>query len=397
MDKQTPCTLVAFSLYSTDIMKVTVLQEDFAKALSLSLHFTSPKVQLPILANVALIAEKNNLKICCTNLEISICISIGGEVEEEGSITVPSRVLTDIIVNLTKGKILIESKDEKITLTAKDFSANLLGVSANDFPIIPQALNDNSLSVPLRDLINALSLILPAVSFDESRPILTGVLFIFKKDVLSFVATDGFRLSQKSIPVKTTKEERMVVPKGILQEIVRLKDEGEVFELSPETQENQLVAKCGKSILSSRLIDGAFPDYERIIPKETSINIILERQDFLKAIKIASVFAKDSANVIKIKIGKAVLEIFAESPQKGKSSTTIEAKVTRTEIPERPKEAEGEEEITIAFNCKFLEDFVMSSHGEEIEISCNDSSTPTIFKDPEDSDFLHIIMPIKLQ
>jgi DNA polymerase III subunit beta len=377
-------------------MKITVLQEEFSKALSIASRFTSPKVQLPVLANVLLSAEKSSLYISGTNLEISVSTTIGAEVSEEGKITIPARTLFDIIGNLSKGKVELESKGDTLTISSRGFTSTVTGMNAADFPVIPRSLGKNAFGLSSKELLSALNSILFSVSIDESRPLLTGVLWILENKKVTFVATDGFRLSRRFMSADISDNAKIIVPKGILLELARLKDptEEEKVEVSYTKEENQLVCRIGNTIFSSRLIDGDFPPFERIIPKETNMSMSLGKSELLRAIKIASVFARDSANVVKCKLHKAEegkenmsLEVFAESPAKGNQSTTIEAEVT----------GKTEGEFVIAFNCKFLEDFLSFTEGEEVVISCVDVNTAAIFKDPTNPDFLHIIMPIRLQ
>ncbi len=391
-------------------MKVTVLQEDFSKALAIASRFTSPKVQLPVLANVLLTAEKNSLLLSATNLEISVCLSTGAEIEEEGSITIPARTLFDIVANLAKGKITLETENDTVHISAKGFKSTITGMNGEDFPGVPRAIGKQSFSVEAKDLTEALSSVLYAVSIDESRPILTGVLFIIKDGEVQLVATDGFRLSKKILKTEVHGDSRIIVPKGILQELIRLKDEDTKIEISYTKEDNQLICKVGKSIISSRLIDGDFPDFERIIPKATTMSITLGTSEFVRAVKIAAVFAKDSANVVKMNVRDKNVEIMAESSQKGNQSTELEAEVKLlgsksdgTVIPAEAglgvplRETYSDNSIIIAFNCKFLEDFINNAQGEEIEIDCTDVSAPCIFKDLSTPEFLHIIMPIRLQ
>lgn len=391
--KTVTCVQQKLTLYLRS-MKLTVLQDEFAKALLIATRFTSSKVQLPILNNILLTAQKNGVTITATNLEISVSFFLGAEIEKEGSITVPARTLFDIVSNLKKGQITLEKKDEKLRILAEGFSGTITGMPSDDFPPVPNALSKNSFSVSTKELSKALSSILFAVSVDESRPILTGALFIIAEGKLSLVATDGFRLSHTDIHVDGKGNARIIIPKGILQELVRLKDEDEVIQCSYAKEENQLVCKLGKAIISSRLIEGEFPDFERIIPKETTTRIIVGKSDFIRAIKIAAVFAKDSSNVVTCKVGENVIHISAESPQKGNQSTELEAEIKKNaNSPLR----NSNEEFTIAFNCKFIEDFISDVNGDEIEIGCTDVSSPVIFKDLSNPNFLHIIMPIKLQ
>jgi DNA polymerase-3 subunit beta len=373
-------------------MKLTIPQESFARALNIGSRFTTPKVQLPILANVYLSAKKNTLTISATNLEISVSLQIPAEIGEDGDITIPARTLTDIISNLKKGDVTLSTDDSLVHIKATGFSGKITGMSGDDFPQVPKELGKTPVSIGTSDFSNALSKMLYAVSVDESRPILTGVLCILKDKELTLVSTDGFRLSKTTLPLNSEGEGTFIIPKGIVSEIVRTGGEGDTLSFSYTKEENQFICKIGNTILSSRLIDGNFPDFDRIIPKATTTTITVGKSDLLRAVKIASIFAKDSANVIKVKVGQHDLSISADSSQKGNEETTIDA-----EIVEKSPNNPNLPNISIAYNCKFLEDFLSNMIGDELSISLTNPSSPTIFSDLKDIGFLHIIMPIKLQ
>jgi DNA polymerase III subunit beta len=367
-------------------MKLTIPQESFAKALNIASRFTTPKVQLPILANVYLSAKKNTLTISATNLEISVSLQLPADILEDGDITIPARTLTDIITNLKKGDVSLSTDDAIVHIKAKGFSGKVTGMNGDDFPVVPKELGKTAISIATSDFSNALSKMLYAVSVDESRPILTGVLLILKDKEVTLVSTDGFRLSKTTLMLKEEGEGIFIVPKGIVAEIVRTKDEGDTLSFSYTKEENQFICKIGNTILSSRLIDGNFPDFDRIIPKATTTTITIGKGDLLRAVKIASIFAKDSANVIKLKIGEGNLSVSADSSQKGDEETTIDAETSSSENA-----------ISIAYNCRFIEDFLSNMVGDELSISLTTPAAPTIFSDLKDTGFLHIIMPIKLQ
>jgi DNA polymerase-3 subunit beta len=367
-------------------MKLTVLQENFSRALSNTSRFASTRSQLPVLANILLSSSKTKLLVASTNLEVSLAISIGAQVQDQGEITVPARVITELISHLPAGPVNLEVEKEVLKIKAADFTSTVSGMNAADFPTIPSKLeNKKVLELPYEDFILALSQVSFSTSVDETRPILTGILFIFKKGALSLVSTDGFRLSQKKLQVKTEmSEERIILPKNALSEISRLTSEKENLFFSYQPKERQVSFGVDNSILSSRILEGEFPDFEKIIPKDSSVTIHLDREDFLRAIKLASVFAREAANLVKIQINKDNIEILAESSQSGGGKTKVEASV----------EGKGFE---IAFNYKFLEDFLQAVTGDEIKIEMTSPSSPAVFTDPKDSTFLHLIMPVRLQ
>lgn len=367
------------------IMKFKVLQEALSKALVNASRFTSTRAQLPILANIKLETKKTKLLISATNLETSIVVSIGAQVNKEGELTIPAKVISELVANLSSETIDLEAEKEQLKIESQGFSSVVSGMNTSDFPKIPASLPKNSLVFTKDDFLKSLSCVSFAVSIDETRPILTGVLFIFQKDSLVLVATDGFRLSQKKMLIKgAVKGEQIVLPRAILTEISRLSNEDDVVNFNYSKEENQVIFGVGDSILSSRVLEGEFPDYQKIIPKSSTLKIFIDKEEFLQAIKLASVFARDSANIAKIRVGKESVEIVAESQTSGSQKTKIDAKV----------EGEGFE---IAFNYRFLEEFLHAVSGEEIKIELSDPNSPGVFTDTKDPDFLHLIMPVKIQ
>jgi len=375
-------------------MDLQILQENFSKALSITSRFASVKAQLPVLSNVLLSAKKNKLLISATNLELSISITIGAKVKKEGELTVPARTITDLVGNLTEGQMNLSSDKEHLNLTTSNFSSTLSGMNSSDFPSVPQGVGENAITFPCVDFLKSLASTLFAASTDETRPVLTGVLLIFdtsgKKNILTFVATDGFRLSKKLMrldaKIGISNQERLILPKNSLSELLRLSSEEENLKFSFNEKESQIIFGVGESVLSSRIIEGEFPDFERIIPKDTSCKLILDREELLRAVKLASVFARDAANVVKLTVGKDFLEISAESSQYGSQEMKIDAKV----------EGDGKN-LKIAFNYRFLEDFLNSVGGEEVQIELGGSNSPGVFTDSKDPDYLHLIMPVRIQ
>jgi DNA polymerase-3 subunit beta len=369
-------------------MKLQVLQENLSKALSISTRFTSSKVQLPILANILLKASKNKLEIAATNLETSISLKIGAKVEKTGDITVPARTINDLVGNLSTGQVSLEAKKEQLKISASGFQSKLSGVNSSDFPKLPGKSDKGVIDLPQDDLSAALSQVLFAVSPDETRPVLTGILFIIDKGNISLVATDGFRLSQKKLNIKpkySGDELRLIIPKNTLSELTRLFN-SEKVGFSFNKSDNQVIFDLPDIVLTSRVIEGEFPDFERIIPKDTKIEVNVDKDELLRAVKLASVFARDAANVVKVDIDKNSLKILAESSQSGSQETQVDAKI------------EGvEKELKIAFNYRFLEEFLNSVEGDDVTIKLTDANSPTVFLDPKDKEYLHIIMPVRLQ
>lgn len=368
-------------------MKVKVFQESLDKALSIASRFVSLKTQLPVLGNIYFSAKKTKLQIASTNLEISVSISIPADVSKEGEITVPGKTITEIITNLPPGALVLEAEKEQLKISTSNFESTLSGMNTSDFPPVPSSVNkENSLTLPKDLFLKALSQVSFATSIDETRPILTGVLFIFQKDLIVCVATDGFRLSQKKIKIKISpKVNKLILPKSAMLEISRLGGEGEEMIMAFNPKENQVLFSEEGMVLSSRVLEGEFPDFEKIIPKTTTTKIFLDKEEFLRAIRLASVFARESANIVKIEGGKSFIDVSAESSSSGNQTTRVDARV------------EGEEKFEIAFNYRFLEEFLHVISGEEVKIELSSPSSPGVFIDTSDPEFLHLIMPVRIQ
>ncbi len=365
-------------------MQVDVLQEELSKALQLATRFVNLRAQLPILANVVLSAQKTKLTILATNLEISIAISLGAKVQKEGAIAIPGKALADIVSNLSTQTITLKSKEEKLGITSENFSAVISGINAADFPELVKEIDKNAIELPKEKIKSALSQVVFSTATDEARPILTGVLFIFSKGALLLVATDGFRLSYKKIPLPAVKnEQKLILPRNFINELLRiLTNENFNLKFSFQSSEKQAIFGVPKAVISTRIIEGEFPDFEKIIPRESKVSITLDKEEFLRAVRIASVFARESSNVIQLKILKNNIKVSAESSRTGSQETTLDAKVKG-------------EELTISYNYRFIEEFLAVCPSDEIELSFSDPNSPGVFRDTKDPDFLHLIMPIR--
>lgn len=366
-------------------MKITVLQENLKNAVSLASHFTSPKAQLPILGSILLKTNKSKLLLSATNLETSITTSIGAKTETEGEIAVNGKTLNDVITNLSSGQIELIVDKEQVKITSGKFKSNILGSNSADFPNLPKSVGKNSFSLKASEFNNSLSKVLFAVSFDETRPILTGVLFVSKGNNLYLVATDGFRLSELKFKTEVKMPDvKLIIPKAVLNELIKINGTEEI-EVSFDKENNQVIFGIGDTILSSRIIEGEFPDYEKIIPSLSVATINVDRVELEKAIKLASVFARDSGKIVKFKILEDLLIITAESSSSGNQETSLEIR----------SEEKIDKEINIMFNYSFIEDVLKVITDDEIKIVIAPDNKASKFLDPKFSNFLHIIMPIK--
>ena len=367
-------------------MKLTILQQDFLPALSAAFRSCGVRSTLPVLANILLSAQDNKLKVSATNLEVGVIKTVNAKVGLEGEITIPARTLVEIVSSLD-GEISLEVEGDQLSISTTKFSAKLAGIPASEFPAIP-------LSEDAGILIDAktLSLSLPKIAFaaaaDEGRPILTGVLTEVKKDALEFIATDGFRLAhQKSkIESKDLKPLQALIPKRTLDEVVRLiaeEDGVEKVGIAISENQNQIIFTINETKLSSRLIEGQFPSWEKTIPHESINKTVVDRAELLKGLKLASVFAKDSANIVKLTAKTNAITLASEAKELGGQETKIEAKSTG-------------EEVVVAFNNKFLIDALSSCTSAQVSIEFSGNLSAVLIRPLEEEGLEYIVIPVRL-
>lgn len=296
-------------------MKLQVLQENLSQALSCVIRSVSTKPSLPILANILLeTLGQGKLKLSATNLETTIEFSLPAKIEEEGLIVCPAKIISDFVLNLPNSKVNLEEKGSSLTISCQDFQANINTVSAVDFPRLNSVLPEKTLSLSPKIFKAQLQKVSLAAAQDEGRPALTGVLFWLAGKILTLVATDGYRLSLLALPLreKTEKDFRVIIPARSLIEVSyivaelaksdkKAKDEEEVLFYLLE-KENQAVFSYKGVQLSTRLIEGEFPNYDKIIPQTFTTRANLLREDLVRAVKVASLFVRDSSGIIKLKL-----------------------------------------------------------------------------------------------
>lgn len=372
-------------------MKLVVFQENLSKAFNTAGRFVSSKAQLPVLQNFLLEVDSNILKISATNLETGICLSLPVKVEKPGSICVPARVLSEFVSSLPASKIELSVKGNKLKVSSPNYSSEFLGVSADEFPPMPQKAKEKDILFETDSFLSAIDKVVFSASSDEGRPVLTGVLFVVRDNKLLLVATDGYRLSLKTLTetVSTAEELKkgLIIPAKTLSELSRIISDMETEEkisLNINRKASQLIFSISGIEIISRLIEGEYPDFEKIIPKANKTKVSLDSQEFLRAVKIASIFARENANIVKLAFVKDEVEIASNTSQVGSNKNKFSVKI------EGP---DGE----IAFNCRYLLDFLSTSKGETVNFEMDQSLFPGVFTFPDDKNYCHIIMPVKIQ
>jgi len=373
-------------------MKLELLQEDLNRGLSIVSRFVASRPQLPILANILLSAEKNNqLRLTATNLDIGIQYWLGAKVEEPGQLVVPAKEVSEFISYLPAGRLALATKGKlRLKITSQSGETVFSGMDPAEFPKMPTIDQKKAISLSLAELTQVVSQVAFAAANDDTRPVLTAIHWQFTSTGYQMVATDGYRLSLKTITAKGAKlvdQEKVVflVPARSLMELVRLAGEEKEFQVGLTEDQSQVVFLLPNLQLTSRLIEGKFPEYQKIIPQEAKVRATLDKESFYQAVRVASVFARESANIVKLNLEKDKITVSANAPSVGENKTEIEAKI------EGPA-------LTIAFNYRFLLDFLnaVSEKEEEIVLEFTEALSPGVFKAKSDPSWLHIIMPVRI-
>lgn len=366
-------------------MKASFLTENVQDVLSLLGKTIPLHSQIPILSSVLLEVTTQGIFLTTTDLEFGTRIFIPAKTEEEGAVLIPGKQFIEILTSLGKEKVTLSQIKDQVVLTSSSGDFSFQVVPKEEFPRLFEEKGEEIGEYTVAEFSQIFSKLVFAVSQDESRPHLTGVYVVKKEGVIDYVATDGFRLSLERVPLEkgTLKlEEGIILSPRLIQEALSLKT-AEKIKLFIYRKGNQAIIETDKTLLIGRLIEGSYPDYERVIPKSDKTTITLDREEFQKTLKVASVFARDNANVILFKIEGDTLLLSASSSGLGDAAAKIDGK------------KEGEDN-SISFNVKFVLDLLRSVTGKTISMSLSSSFEPAIFK-TDDKDYLHVIMPVRVQ
>jgi DNA polymerase-3 subunit beta len=376
-------------------MKLSCLQENLNWGLGVVGRAVAARTTLPITNNVLMATESSRLKLAATNLELAISCWIGAKVEEEGSITVPARLLSDFIGSLPAEKVNISLSQQTKTLGMKcaRFEARISGVDAKDFPPLPKVEGGITTKVEVEALKQGIGQVVFAAATEESRPVLTGVDAKFEGKSVTLAAADGFRLAVYKMPLAeaVTKTTEVIIPARTLAELNRLiAEQEEAVEITVNPDKGQALFKLKNIELVSQLIQGTFPNYAQLIPQSFTTKATIGVADFLRATKTASIFARDGSGIIRLVVnpgaemapGKVVVS--ARSEEGGDDGGEIDAVV------------EGEE-AKIAFNGKYLTDVLGVLHETQVALETTSPSSPGVIRPVGSDNYLHVVMPMFVQ
>ncbi|HML21329.1 MAG TPA: DNA polymerase III subunit beta [Aggregatilinea sp.] len=376
-------------------MRVSVLQENLAKGLSIVGRAVQSRPTLPILANVMIKTEEARLQLSATNLELGITCWIGAKVDTSGEVTIPARTLQELVGTLPPERVDMDLDPRSLTLhlDCAGKTANIKGMEAGEFPLMPDFDTDRALSVPAQAFKEMIDQVVFAAAKEDNRPILTGILARFEGETLTLAAADGYRLAVRTIELELgiggRSVEPMIIPARTLQELSRIiTDEDEEVLIAFPDARGQVMFSLGSVVLISQLIEGKFPDYEAIIPRRYETATLAYTKELLAACRSSEVFAKDSANTARIVVepsdsntlpGRVI--VAGRSQEKGDAEAPVDASV----------EGHG---VEIAFNIRYLIDVLSVIREEQVVLETSGPTAPGVVRPAGRDDFIHVIMPM---
>ncbi len=376
-------------------MNLTLLQEHLAKGLGIVGRAVATRTTLPITNNVLLATDGGRLKLAATNLEIAVSCWIGAQVEEEGAITVPARLLTDFVNSLPGEKIelTLAPRSRQLKLVCARNQATIGGIDADDFPPIPAVEDGGSLELDPEDLHKAISQVVFAAATDDSRPVLTGVDLLIEGDQLTFAAADGFRLSVRHVQLPKAVPERVevIVPAKALAELNRLlPEETEPVQMMLNPTKTQVMFKLKNVELVAQLIQGTFPNYSQLLPDSHATRAVVDVGEFLRETRIASIFARDGSGIVRIQFTPG------EDTEPGRMAISARAEEIGDNIGEVDVTIEGEG-TRIAFNGKYLQDYLQVLESGRVALEMSGDTKQGVFRPVGDESYVHVVMPMFVQ
>ena len=375
-------------------MQLTCLQENLSRALALVGSGVAARTTLPVTQYILISTDSGRLKLTATNLEIAITTWIGASIETEGEVTIPARLFSDFVNSLPSGEVTITLTDSPlgVELHSGKFECRILGVSAEEFPPIPTVDGDVLVSIPAATLRKSINQVAFAAATEDSRPVLTGVQIEIQSNQLTFAAADGFRLAvhKSSIDSAISESIDFIVPSRTLRELERIiADVQTDVQMSITPTKNQVLFKSGEIELTSQLLAGSFPNYNQLIPQNYSTRAIVDANEFSRATRSASIFARDGSGIVRLQVSPGTGEddkliVSARAEELGDNSGEIIA------------QTEGDES-KIAFSSKYLSDVLNILGSDQVILETTSPSSPGVFKQVGDESYIHVIMPMFVQ
>ncbi len=364
-------------------MRIECLKEKLMLAVGAAERVTGKNLTLPVLGCIELRAQDATLIIRATNLDLGLEITMPVKVAEEGVVAVPGAVLSAFLVNLPNDKnVTLETKDQNLVVSTPYSSTVIKSLPSDDFPTIPRVEQDKVFTLPGKDFVKGLKSVWYSSSTSSMKPELSSIYVYLDDEQMVFAATDSFRLAEKKVKIKKGKElPQILIPFKNVPEMIKIA-EAAPGDIDLFSNKNQLAVSFGGTYLTSRIIDGVFPDYKQIIPKESKTEAVILKQDLINALKISNIFS-DKFHQLNIKASPASkkLELRAKNSDVGESSTLLQSAITG-------------EDIEINFNYKYIADCFQSVDADSVTLSFNGLNRPLVIRGVSDRSFMYLVMPM---
>ncbi len=375
-------------------MRVTVLQENLARGLSIVSRAVSPRSTLPVLGNVLVATDEGRLRLSATNLELGITCWIGAKILEEGSTTVPARTFNDLVATLPSDQVemTLNVRNQKLNVHCGSSNTDINCIDAQEFPPMPVPDPADGVPINIKDFKEMIQQVAFAASTDEARPVLTGVLLTAQGNQISLQAADGFRLSIRKAELSSPlpRPIKAIIPARALAELGRIAtDSDTAVTMVLPANRGQVIFTLKDAELVSQLIEGAYPDLEQVIPRTHQTRTVISTPAILKACKQAEIFAREGTHIARIQITPGsggqpgTVEISGQSEETGFNQTVIDANI------------EGNP-LLIAFNVRFLREVLDVMRTPNVILETNIETTPGVFRPAGEDNFMHVIMPMHL-
>lgn len=366
-------------------MKIVCTQENLKKGLGITSRASSGSTTLPVLNNILLKTDRGMLKLSSTNLEIGVNTWVRCKIEEEGGVSVPAKTFYELINSIPKEKINIKlSPQNYLVIESDNYQTKVKGLGVDEFPLIPQIDEQNPIKINSKQLKIAISQVAFAAAYSETQPEISGILFSIGDGELKLVATDRYRLAEKSIKITDkSAAKNIIVPNKAIQELNRILNVSEEGEVIFYISQNQIMFKFDNTEIVSRLIDGQYPDYKQIIPQNFNVEIESRTTDLIAAMRTAGIFTHTGNNITLEYKEPDILVINSSSGELGESQVNVPAKVSG-------------EAGKIIFNHRYILDCLAAINTETANFKIINDSSPTVLVSKEMPDYLYLAMPIKI-
>lgn len=362
-------------------MNITVGQNNLRRALGITERVVSRNSSLPILQNIILKTEQGRLRVAATNLELAVTVTIGAKIEEVGEIAIPGKILTELLNTLTGDTVTLITKQETLSITTNAQDTKLLGSSTKEYPIIPKISEGNTATVSAGALKKTLSVAMESAATTDSRPELAGVFVHWEKGKIICAATDGFRLVEQIIPATTKESLDIIIPHTTASEIVRIvSDNDETITI--RVAENQMSVSGDNYEIISRLVDGKYPEYQRLIPDKGQARVLVSSQDLEKNIKLAGLFSS-SISDITISCDQETLFVVSQNSDKGETNARV------------PAVLKGEP-FNLSVNYRYLLDGLKAANSDKVILEFTSTTGPLVVRPAGDEkSIVYLLMPLR--